>query len=63
MCPRAIYLYVDIVNGSVLFFLTIIKQTYRDVCRMKYTLGVIYESLRLFPPVTFPALLTLDTSR
>ena len=63
LCPRAIYQYVDIVNGSVLFFLTITKQTYIDVCRMKYTLGVIYESLRLFPPVAFPALLTLDTPR
>jgi len=40
--------------------LTITQQTYEDVCRMKYTLGVIYEALRLFPMVIFLALLTLD---
>src|SRR5258707_11979451 len=34
------------------------QQTYEDVCRMKYTLAVLYESLRLFTPVMFVALLT-----
>ena len=38
-------------------FLTIPQQTYEDVCRMKYTLGVIYETLRLFPAVISVALL------
>ena len=33
------------------------QQTYEDVCRMKYTLGVLYESLRLFTPVIFVVLL------
>ena len=63
MWRRAIYQYVDTVNNSVLFFLTITKRTYGDVCRMKYTLGVIYKSLRLFPMVTSLALLTLNASR
>ena len=45
------------VNSGIQFFLTITQQTYEDVCRMKYTLGVLYETLRLFPAVIFFALL------